>query len=429
MTHEIYKEFEGLSYEEAIAEAQRCLNCRHKPCMDGCVAHNDIPKMIMAFLEGRGEEAKAISESKTSFPEICGRVCYQDIQCELKCVRQAQKAPVKIGLIERFIGDHYSSKKEISEKKNKKVAIIGSGPAGLACAQHLIENGVDVDVFERKDFIGGVLKFGIPPYRLPNDVVNHRIDRLIELGVNFKLSHLISDEESYEELRDKGYHAIFLGIGASKQNQSQIKGYDSANVIGWKTFLGLLNIGLEPFRQHFSHFKRVVIMGGGNVAMDVAISAAKFGMEAHVVYRRTIDKMPARPAEVKEALHLGVIFHELRDPFEIEEKKDQLLVHTHKTLVVEGESQDRGRVETTDVIEVLPCDLFVMAIGSKVRPVQFSGLEIDEKEQIIVNENYETTLKGVFAAGDGVTGTKTVIHALSGGKLAAEKILEALDCE
>ena len=170
-------------------------------------------------------------------------------------------------------------------------------------------------------------------------------------------------------------------------------------------------------------------MGGGNVAMDVAISAAKFGMEAHVVYRRTIDKMPARPAEVKEALHLGVIFHELRDPFEIEENKDQLLVHSYKTLVVEGDSQDRGRVEKTDVIEVLPCDLFVMAIGSKVRPVQFSGLEIDEKEQIIVNENYETTLKGVYAAGDGVTGTKTVIHALSGGKLAAEKILEALDSE
>lgn len=426
MKNEIYQEFEGLTYEQAIEEAQRCLNCRHKPCQDGCVAHNDIPNMIIAFLEGRGEDAKAISESKTSFPEICGRVCYQDIQCELKCVRQAQNAPVKIGLIERFIGDHYSSKKIEKEKTGKRIAVIGSGPAGLACAQHMIENGVDVDVYERKTFVGGVLKFGIPPYRLPNDVVDQRIDRLEKLGVNFKTSHLISDDESYEDLLDRGYDAVFLGIGASKQNKSNIKGYDSANVIGWKTFLGLLNIGEEPFAEHFAHFKSVVVMGGGNVAMDVAISAAKFGMDTHVVYRRNVKDMPARPAEVKEAQHLNVNFHDLRDPFEIEETDNGLVIHTYKTQLIQNEDHPRGLIETTDEVEKINCDLFVMAIGSKVRPVQFEGLDIDDKDQIIVNENYETSLKGVYAAGDGVTGTKTVIHALSGGKLAAQKICEAL---
>lgn len=426
MSNEIYQEFEGLTYEQAIAEAQRCLNCRHKPCQDGCIAHNDIPNMIIAFLEGRGEDAKAISESKTSFPEICGRVCYQDIQCELKCVRQAQHAPVKIGLIERFIGDHYESRKPVLEKRGKRIAVIGSGPAGLACAQHMIENGIDVDVYERKDFIGGVLKFGIPPYRLPNDIVDVRINRLIELGVNFKTSHLVADDESYEDLLDRGYDGVFLGIGASKQNKSNIKGYDSSNVIGWKTFLGLLNIGLEPFQEHFSHYKRVVIMGGGNVAMDVAISAAKFGMDTHVIYRRSIDKMPARPAEVKEALHLGVNFHELRDPFEIEEQENQLMVHTYKTVLVEKDNDSRGLIETSSDVESIPCDLFVMAIGSKVRPVQFEGLKIDDKDQIMVDENYQTSLKNVFAAGDGVTGTKTVIHALSGGKRAAQKMIEVL---
>lgn len=429
MKHEIYTEFPGLSYEEAMREAQRCLNCVHKPCVEGCVAHNEIPSMIQAFLEGRHEEAKRITEAKTSFPEICGRVCYQDIQCELKCVRNAQNSPVRIGLIERFIGDHYTSSSIAVPKLNKKVAIIGSGPAGLACAFELIENGIDVDVYERKEFIGGVLKFGIPPYRLPNDVVNKRIDQLKKMGVRFFMKTTIHDQNDLEKLQSQNYDAFFLGIGATKTNNSNIQGYDHPNVIGWKTFLGLLNIGLDPFKEHFSHFNKVVVMGGGNVAMDVAISAAMFGMECHVLYRRNIDNMPARPKEVQEALHLGVIFHELRDPFKIEENDDCLVIHTKVTELIQSIEHPRGMIKISDQIESITCDLFVSAIGSVVRPLKFEDLELDERDQIIVDHNYETSIKNMYAAGDGVTGTKTVIHALASAKLAAKKIVKALSTE
>lgn len=427
MKNDAYIEPNGLTYEEAIAEAQRCLNCRHKPCVTGCVAHNEIPSMIQAFLAGKGEEAKRISENRTTFPEICGRVCYQDIQCEALCVRMKQNAPVKIGLIERFIGDHYASPVISMLKTNKKVAILGSGPSGLACASYLVEQGIDVTVYERKDILGGVLKYGIPPYRLPNSIVDTRIESLKEKGVEFLFHQEISTQKDFEAIQAKGYDAYFLGIGASKQNFSKIKGAQHPMVIGWKIFLSILNIGESSFKEHFGHLKSICVVGGGNVAMDVVITARKFGIETHLLYRRTQAMMPARKAEIDEALHLGVILHELRDPIEIIDKEGHLEVVCVKTELVHDEKDTRGKIVVTKDVEIIESDLFVMAIGSSVRPLSFDGLALDAHHQIMVNETYETSLPNVYAAGDGVTGTKTVIHALSAGRLAAECMVARLN--
>lgn len=426
MKHNAYTEPQGLSYEEAIAEAQRCLNCIHKPCVQGCVAHNEIPSMIQAFLKGNGEEAKRISESKTSFPEICGRVCYQDIQCEAVCVRMKQNAPVKIGLIERFIGDHYNSTHVSVEPIKKRIAILGSGPSGLACAAYAVDHGIDVTVYEKKDILGGVLKYGIPPYRLPNEIVDQRIEELRKKGVRFLTQHEVHTQEAFDLLRKQTYDAYFLAIGASKQNFPQIKGSDHPNVIGWKSFLSILNIGERSFKEHFGHIKTLCVVGGGNVAMDVAITAQKFGIDTHLIYRRTEELMPARKSEIKEAHHLGVTFHPLRDPIEIIDHDDHITVRTAVTELVHVSEEERGRIVSTQEVQELKCNLCVVAIGSSVRPLMLKGLDLDESKRIKVNEHYETSLDMVFAAGDGVTGTKTVIHALAAGQLAAQEIVERL---
>jgi glutamate synthase (NADPH) small chain len=424
MNIDLYSESIGLSYEEAIKEAERCLNCRHKPCVEGCVAHMEIPSMIMAFLEGRGEDAKRIAESKNSFPEICGRVCYQDIQCEAKCVRMKMNAPVKIGLIERYIGDHYTIENIKNASNNKRVAVIGSGPSGLSCAVTLRQAGFEVTVFEKKSILGGVLKFGIPPYRLPNSVVDNRIEQLLEMGVQFKIEENFGRTRDYMSLLNEGYDAMYLAMGASKQNFSKIEGSDHPKLIGWKQFLSILNIGEDSFHEHFRHIKRLCVVGGGNVAMDVVISAAKFGIETHLIYRRTIDLMPARKAEVDECIHLGVIIHELSDPIAVFDHDSDLRIKCKKTKLVKVDENDRGTIVDDEGVFELDCDLMVMAIGSSIKKLNFDGLALDAQGRIIVDEYYQTNIDRVYAAGDIVSGTKTVIHALSAGKQAAENIIE-----
>ncbi len=424
MNTNLYSETIGLSYEEAIKEAERCLNCRHKPCVDGCVAHMEIPSMIKAFLEGRGDDAKQIAESKNSFPEICGRVCYQDIQCEAKCVRMKMNAPVKIGLIERYIGDHYKSITKLETNNQKKVAIIGSGPSGLSCAITLKQAGFNVTVFEKKSILGGVLKFGIPPYRLPNNVVDYRIEQLMDMGIEFKIEENFGRTRGYKSVFDEGYDAMYLAMGASKQNFSKIEGSDHPKVIGWKQFLSILNIGEESFHEHFRHIKRLCVVGGGNVAMDVAISAAKFGIDTHLVYRRTIDLMPARKAEIEECIHLGVNVHELVDPIAVFDHENTFTIKCKRTKLVKIDENDRGTIVDDDGYFELDADLLVMAIGSSVKKLNFEGLALDTQGRIIVDKDFKTNLDFVYAAGDIVSGTKTVIHALSAGKLAAQSIIE-----
>lgn len=382
MSQDLYTEQKGLSYEEALFEAQRCL------------------------------------------------ICYQEMQCEALCVRNKQNAPVKIGLIERFIGDHYASKPLVRPKEKFKVAILGSGPASLACAQHLLENGVQVELFEKSSQLGGVLTHGIPPYRLPNSIVEKHLQQLFDLGMVYHLNTNIHTQNDFEMFLKDRYEAIFLGIGASMVNMSKIKGADGDKVIGWKAFLNLLNLGYEHFHQHFSHVKSIVVMVGGNVAMDVAISAAKFGIETHIVYRRGIEHMPARSSEIKEAITLGVFLHEFRDPYKIEALNDQeLLVMSHRTELIEDLQTHKTSVVSSADVSTLKTNMFVMAIGSKVKALHFDHLQKNTQDQILVNEQYETSIANVFAAGDGVTGPKTVIHALASGKLAAQSILERLKYE
>lgn len=424
MNQNLYQETIGLSYEEAIKEAERCLNCRHKPCVDGCVAHMEIPSMIRAFIEGRGEEAKQIAESRNSFPEICGRVCYQDIQCEAKCVRMKMNAPVKIGLIERYIGDHYKSIPVVNPEKHKRIAIIGSGPSGLSCAVTLRQAGFNVTVFEKKSILGGVLKFGIPPYRLPNAIVDYRIEQLMEMGIQFKIEENFGRSKDYSSLFDEGFDALYLAMGASKQNFSKIEGSDHPKVIGWKQFLSILNIGEESFHEHFSHIRSLCVVGGGNVAMDVAITAAKYNIDTHLIYRRTLDLMPARKAEVEECLHLGVKVHELVDPISVFDHNNKLRVKCKKTKLIKIDENDRGTIVDDEGYFQLDCDLLVMAIGSSVKKLNYVGLALDSQGRILVNDHFETNIDRVYAAGDIVTGTKTVIHALSAGKMAAHNIIE-----
>lgn len=424
--NKILKEADGLTYEEAIFEAKRCFNCVAKPCVKGCVAHMEIPAMIKAFLEGNGEEAKRISELKTSFPEICGRVCYQDVQCEAMCVRMKQNAPVKIGKIERYIGDHYASIIKQTTPLDKKVAVIGSGPSGLACAYELIQSGVKVTVYDKREVIGGVLKYGIPPYRLPNEIVDDRLHQLAQLGVEFVPCADFGTNHSFQSLLDEGYDAVFIAIGASQENFANIKGADHPMVIGWKSFLSILNIGETSFKKHFGHIKELVVVGGGNVAMDVVVSARKFGIKTDLVYRRTRELMPARKSEIEEMLHLGVTLHDLTDPVEITDEDGKLKIICKKTKVIQDPNTDRGIIVDAEGTEILTGDMFVMAIGSSVMKLDYTGLQIDESNRVIVDENYETSIPHVFAGGDAVTGTKTVINALASGKQAAIKILEKL---
>lgn len=418
-----------LTYEEAVAEAKRCLQCKHKPCVDGCVAHMNIPEMIKKFLEGEGDEARAVAISGNAFPQICGRVCYQEIQCELKCVRNKVNQPVRIGKIERFIGDTYKNAiPKISEPYLGKVAVIGSGPAGLAVVRDLIQENVKVDVFEKKNYFGGVLRYGIPQFRLPNEIVLKQIEELENAGATFNRDQNLSKTFKLADLFERGYDAVFIGVGASADNYLDIQGKTSPKVVSWKKFMEIVNLYDEPMKHTlFSGVNTITCIGGGNVAMDVVRSARRLGMQAHLVYRRTVDRMPARIEEVQEAQEEGVIFHPLRDPFSVNQREDgKIELNCVVTELLVDEQNPRGLIKNTQENETLLCDMVVMAIGSSVRSLHEEGLETDEYHRILVDETQKTSLDRVYAGGDAVTGSLTVIHALKTGKNAARSILDQL---
>jgi len=423
---DVLLEDHGFSYEEALAEAKRCLNCKTKPCVVGCVAHMEIPSLIQAFIQGEGSEAKRIAENGDAFPEICGRVCYQEIQCENQCVWNKQGKPIKIGLIERYIGDHYQTQLKQSNQIKGSVAIIGSGPAGLACALDCTKAGLKVTVYERKDVIGGVLKFGIPSYRLPKSVVDHRIDELKKLGVNFIVNQNVGQDIDFLELKNQ-YDAMFIALGASKINYTNIEGIRLSKVIGWRKYLSLVNISPDAFRSHYPNVQRIIVVGGGNVAMDVVNTAARIGLKVDLIYRRTLEMMPARKIEVMEMLELGVNLHTLRDPIRISEQGNEVIVLCRKTKLIFADEYSRGVVVDDEGFEEFTSDLLIMAIGSSVRPLKFEGLEVNEFNHISVDKDYKTSLDGVYSGGDAVTGAQTVIHALASGKKAALSIIKYIE--
>jgi len=419
----------GLTYDEAVIEAKRCLQCKTKPCVDGCVAHMNIPEMMRLFLDGKGQEALEVAIAGNCFPEICGRVCYQEIQCELNCVRNKVKQPVKIGKIERFIGDTYTSRlKPIQAPYLGKVAIIGSGPAGLACAYDLLQHNVAVTIYEKKLIFGGVLKYGIPSFRLPNEIVDEQIEELKKAGAEFIGDINFSKTLSLAEILNLGYDAVFIGVGASASNFMKIPGAMHERVFSWKRFLEAYNINNGADIELLKNARNVAVVGGGNVAMDVTRSAKRLGMEVHLIYRRAYEQMPARLEEIEAAHKEGIIFHLLRDPISIDadDINHKVTLVCKKTKMVEDAEDVRGKIVDDIGFEEFKADLIVMAIGSSVKDLREDGLDTDRDNRILVDENQHTSLKRVYAGGDAVSGSATVIHALKTGKRAAASIIEQL---
>ena len=419
-----------LTYTEAVIEARRCLQCKHKPCVDGCVAHMNIPEMIRLFLEGEGDPARQVAVSGDCFPQICGRVCYQEIQCELKCVRNKTFQPVRIGQIECFIGDTYANEtKRIQAPFLGRVAVIGSGPAGLAVAHDLLQANVQVDVYEKKDYFGGVLRYGIPQFRLPNEIVLQQIKVLEDAGATFLKEQNLSKTFKLADLFCQGYDAVFIGVGAAADNYMNIEGGRLPKVISWKKFMEISNLYGEPMEHAlFREVKSIICVGGGNVAMDVVRSAKRLGMDAHLVYRRDIAQMPARSEEIQEAQQEGVVFHPLRDPVAVAQRDDgQTQLKCTVTQLHFDENNPRGVIISTPDSEILICDMVVMAIGSSVKSLHEEGLTTDDYHRIIVDEKQKTSLDKVYAGGDAVTGSLTVIHALKTGKIAAQSIIGQLN--
>ena len=436
----------GYSKEDALNEAERCLNCKNMPCVSGCPVNIHIPAFIAKIREGDFEGAYRIIAESSSLPAICGRVCPQESQCESKCIRGIKGEPVGIGRLERFVADWHrlygNDEVELPLKNGHKIAIVGSGPSGLACSADLAKLGYEVTVFEALHMPGGVLIYGIPEFRLPKDIVSKEINTLKKLGVTFCTNVIIGKTITVDELFEEGYEAVFIGSGAGLPNFMGIPGESLKGVFSANEFLTRSNL-MKAYRTDSStpimKASKVAVVGGGNVAMDAARTALRLGAEkVYIVYRRSLEEMPARKEEVEHAAEEGIEFLLLNSPVEIigynnpEDRRDPMngFVKSMKCIRMElGEPDERGRrrpVEIPGSEYELDVDCVIMAIGTSPNPLiknTTDGLDVSKRGGIIVDENtMETSRKGVFAGGDAVTGAATVILAMGAGKKAAEGI-------
>lgn len=429
----------GYTEEVAIDEAQRCLNCKHKPCVNGCPVHINIPAFIQEVAKGNFDGAYDIISESSSLPAVCGRVCPQESQCEKNCVRGIKGEAVGIGRLERFVADRHNSKKDIVIEKPKsnghKVAVIGSGPSGLTCAGDLAKKGYDVTVFEALHLAGGVLVYGIPEFRLPKAIVQKEIETLKSLGVKVETNMVIGKILSIDELMDEyGFESVYIGSGAGLPRFMNIPGENLKGVYSANEFLTRVNL-MKAYKENsttpIADSKKVAVVGGGNVAMDAARCAKRLGAEeVYIVYRRGEDELPARAEEVEHAKEEGIIFKLLTNPVEIlpnEENK----VGAMKCVEMElGEPDASGRrrpvVKENSEFE-LEVDCVIMSIGTSPNPLIKSttnGLDTQKWGGIIADENGLTSREGVYAGGDAVTGAATVILAMGAGKTAAAAIDE-----
>ncbi|MBQ4137727.1 MAG: NADPH-dependent glutamate synthase [Clostridia bacterium] len=428
----------GYTEEIAKAEAARCLNCKNPLCVSGCPVNIDIPGFISEVAKGNFEGAYSVIAASSSLPAVCGRVCPQESQCEGKCVRGIRHESVAIGRLERFVADYHnanaSEKPQKPKTNGQKVAIVGSGPSGLTCAGDLAKLGYKVTIFEALHVPGGVLVYGIPEFRLPKSIVAKEIDGLRELGVEIVTNTVVGRTVSIDELMDEGYEAVFIGSGAGLPRFMNIPGENLKGVYSANEYLTRVNL-MKAYREDsdtpIMKSKRVAVVGGGNVAMDAARSALRLGAdEVSIVYRRSLDELPARKEEVEHALEEGIKFKILTNPVEIlgDEKG---FVRAVKCIEMElGEPDERGRrrpVEKPDSEFVFECDTVIMSIGTSPNPLikqTTLGLETEKWGGIIADKNGRTTRRGVFAGGDAVTGAATVILAMGAGKTAAKAIDE-----
>ncbi len=434
----------GYTEEMAKEEAQRCLQCKNKPCVAGCPVNVQIPEFIKLVAEGKFEEAYDKVRETNSLPAVCGRVCPQESQCEQLCVRAKKGESVGIGRLERYVADWYmanrKNKTESVEKKNKKVAVIGSGPAGLTCAGDLAKLGYDVTIFEAFHVPGGVLMYGIPEFRLPKELVQKEIDTVKELGVKIMTNMVIGKVFSLDELMEEGYEAIFIGSGAGLPSFMGIPGENLNGVYSANEFLTRINL-MKAYKfpdcdTPVRIGKNVAVVGGGNVAMDAARCAKRLGAEnVYIVYRRSEAEMPARLEEVHHAKEEGIIFKLLTNPTRIVGSEDGWVKGIQCSEMVLGEPDSSGRrrpVPKEGSEHVVDVDTVVIAIGQSPNPLIKSttpGLETQKWGGIIVEEETGATSKdGVYAGGDAVTGAATVILAMGAGKKAAAAIDKYLSC-
>ena len=439
----------GYTQEIAIAEAQRCITCKNQPCVSGCPVNIDIPNFISHIKDGDFEGAYNVISLSSSLPAVCGRVCPQETQCESKCTMGIKFEPVGIGRLERFVADwHNNNSKEQTQKPTSnghKVAIVGSGPSGLTCAGDLAKKGYEVTVFEALHTAGGVLVYGIPEFRLPKSIVAKEVDTLKALGVKIETNVVIGKTLTIDELFESGFHAVFIGSGAGLPNFMGIPGESLKGVYSANEFLTRSNL-MKSYLQNpetpIMKGGKVAVVGGGNVAMDAARTALRLGAEqVYIVYRRSMDELPARKEEVEHAEEEGIIFKLLCNPTEIlgynnpDNPRDEKngFVTGMKCIKMElGEPDEKGRrrpvpVENSEF--TIDVDTVIMSIGTSPNPLiknTTDGLEVNRWGGIVVNEDGLTSRDAVYAGGDAVTGAATVISAMGAGKIAAKAIDEYL---
>lgn len=431
----------GYTLDEAIEEANRCIDCKHQPCKTGCPVNIKIPEFIREVKSGNIEAAYEIITQDNGLPAICGRVCPQENQCEGKCVRGIKGEPVGIGRLERFVADWTMENVEqtiVPAKSNhRKVAIVGSGPASLSCATDLAKLGYDVTLFEALHELGGVLMYGIPEFRLPKDLVKKEISTILKLGVHVEKNVIVGKSIDVADLFEDGYEAVFIGSGAGLPKFMGIEGENLNGVYSSNEFLTRVNLmKAYDFPNNHTPVKlgeKVVVVGGGNVAMDAARTAKRIGAkEVHIVYRRSMDELPARKEEIHHAIEEGIIFDLLMNPTEII-GKDSIVTGIKLVKMELGEPDASGRrspIEIEGSEFVMPIDTVIVAIGQTPNPLLTNTtpeLQKNRRGCLQVEEStMETTMKNVYAGGDAVTGAATVILAMGAGKRAASAIHERL---
>lgn len=440
----------GYTAEIAVEEANRCLNCKNRPCVEGCPVNISIPDFIARIKENDFEGAYQIISKSSSLPAVCGRVCPQESQCESKCTLGIRFEPVGIGRLERFVADWHNENNTaapvVPEANGHKVAIVGSGPSGLTCAGDLAKKGYKVTVFEALHTAGGVLVYGIPEFRLPKSIVAKEVETLKALGVDVETNVVIGKTLTVDELfEEMGFEAVFIGSGAGLPNFMNIPGESLKGVYSANEFLTRSNL-MKAYRENpvtpIQKGGKVAVVGGGNVAMDAARTALRLGAEkVYIIYRRSMEELPARKEEVEHAMEEGIDFQLLRNPVEIlgyenpenaRDPKNGFVTGIRCIKMELGEPDASGRrrpVEVPGSEYVLDVDTVIMSIGTSPNPLikdTTKGLDVNRRGGIIVNEDGLTSRAAVYAGGDAVTGAATVISAMGAGKVAAKAIDEYL---